>query len=110
MQSWLSAAELSKSLGRPVSTIRLWRDTYDVPQRINEDGVQTFPLEVYEAIVAMRADDLTPREIKAELARHGEHPVAPQRPGLLAEIAEQLRKLHEKVDWLIERERERSEP
>lgn len=73
MRTWLTVAALSKRLGRAESTIRLWRDTYDVPQQIDADGFQTYPLDIYEAIMAMRAENLTPREISARLERrHGD--------------------------------------
>lgn len=73
MHTWLTVAVLTRRLGRPASTIRLWRDTYDVPQRVNDDGHQTYPLEILEAIKVMRAEQLTPREIAAELdRRYGE--------------------------------------
>lgn len=71
MHTWLTVAALTKRLGRAPATIRLWRDTYaaHVPERIDEAGHQTYPLEILEAIAAMRARNLTPREITAELER-----------------------------------------
>lgn len=74
MHTWLTVAALSKRLGRAPSTIRSWRDRYPawVPERLDDAGHQTYPLERMEEIAVLAAKRLTPREIEAELAqRHG---------------------------------------
>lgn len=107
MQTWLTVAALSKRIGRPYSTLRLWRDTYDVPGQLDEHGQQTYPLEIFEAIAAMRAQNLTPREITAELERrHGERPG--DSPVTREEaILEELRAIRAAVERIAEQLAER---
>lgn len=112
MPTWLTADEIARKLGRPVSTIRSWRDRYRpfVPEQIDGERRQTYPLERLAEIQALQAQDLTTREVRAELARrHGrtdqEGEAAPDR---LDQILDELRELRRSVEWLVARERERS--
>lgn len=73
--TWLTVSVLAARIGRARSTIRLWAEQQRawVPERLNEAGHQTYPLERLQEIAVMASRRLRPREISAELARrHGD--------------------------------------
>ena len=98
MSTWLTAAELSKRLDRPLSTIRSWRDRYRpfVEVRSDRHGRQTFEVGRMTEIAALAAQRLTPREIAAELERRQERGAggSPPREVTLADLHDKLDAIH----------------
>lgn len=109
MSTWLTVTQIARRLGRRESVIRSWRDRHAswVPSRQDEDGRQTYPLERLEQIAVMYAERLTPREVDAELERRHASGAEPVPSDRLGQVIEQLERIERKVDWLIDRERQR---
>lgn len=112
MLTWLTVLEIGQRLGRPPTTIRSWRDAYRtcVPERHDERGRQTYPLERLAEIQQLRAQRLSPREVIQEMTRrHGSPEEEVVAPATLDQVLDRLDQIESKVDWLVERERARSE-
>jgi DNA-binding transcriptional MerR regulator len=111
---WQTISELSRRLGRPESTIRSWRDRYRafVPERTDTAGRRIYPVDVLAEIQALQGQHLTPREIRAQLARREGEPDAEAvhgPPDRLDQILAELLAIRVVVEWLAERERARAE-
>lgn len=106
---WHTIREIARLLGRPESTVRSWRDRYReyLPERTDRAGRRLYSSELLTEIETLQGQHLTPREIRAELARHHGDDAGSHAMVTLESLAEQLRVLDEKVDWLVEREKAR---
>ena len=103
MQTWLTVSALARRLGRAPSTIRYWRDRYPefVPEQLDDDGHQVYPLERIAEIQALLSQSLTAREVSAELARRhsgaAEDQAVPAAPDRLDQLIQEVQALHDDV-------------
>lgn len=99
MPTWLTMAAIARRVGRPVSTVRSWRDRYAeyVPEQTDAEGQRVYPLERIAEIQAMRARNLIPREIISELARRHEGAAGEEEPDRLEEVLTEVRAVREDI-------------
>lgn len=109
---WHTIREIARLLGRPESTVRSWRDRYRpfVPERTDPGGRRLYDSDVLTEIQTLQGQHLTPREIRVILSRHlGAEGDLAGGPATIEQVLAELRALREQVDWLVEREKARSE-
>lgn len=108
--TWLTAADLARRLGRRESVIRSWRDRHRefLPSRLDRQGRQTYQLARVLEIAALYGQRMRSAEVQAELARrHPDEDDGAVEPDRLGQILDEVRRIGEQVDWLVEREKER---
>jgi transposase-like protein len=92
---WLTVTEIARRLGRPVNTVRYWRDTYRdlLDASVDETGHATYSLTIFERLDALNRQRAERSEIRAELERQTGEP--DRRSVTLADVLDELKALHE---------------
>lgn len=103
--TWLTVAALAARTGHPTSTLRHWRSVHRawIPERLDEHGQRTHPLDRIEEIAALYAKRLRQREVNDALERrHGSPDGEPAPAQATDDVLREVRELRTLVERIAE--------